>query len=120
LEQTEPVSILKDFRCWKDSLQKLTQFSQENNVLDVPAPNNNGFFERYMCFFDSPEGAGLDENEPFSSLETIVCRKNALQTSTQFSQGNNVLDAASCNLVPFCRRDRCDSSNQLKRPIWSK
>jgi hypothetical protein len=23
-------------------------------------------------------------------------------------------------LVAFRRRDRCDSSNQLKRPIWSK
>ena len=69
------------------------------------------FFERYMCFLDSPEGAGLDENEPFSSLKTVGCGKYALQRSTQFSQGNNVLDAASCNFVAFRRRDRCDSPN---------
>ena len=77
-------------------------------------------FERYMCSLDSPEGASLDENEPFSSLKTIGCRKYALQRSTQFSQGNNMLAAAPCNFVAFRWRDRCDSPNQLKRPTWSK
>jgi hypothetical protein len=43
LEQTEPVSTLKHISCWKYSFQKLTQFSQENNVLDAPASNNDGF-----------------------------------------------------------------------------
>jgi hypothetical protein len=30
------------------------------------------FFERYMCFFHSPEGAGLDENEPFLAWKLLV------------------------------------------------
>jgi hypothetical protein len=68
----------------------------------------------------------------FSLIGLIVTKRSSLplekyellgvlhSKTDSILQGNNVPDAASCNLVAFHRRDRCDSSNQLKRPIWSK
>jgi hypothetical protein len=32
-------------------LSKLTQFSKGKNMVDAPASNTDGFFERFMCFF---------------------------------------------------------------------
>jgi hypothetical protein len=46
LEQTEAISTLKHLSCRKDSFHKLTQFSEENNVLDVPASTTKGVFSR--------------------------------------------------------------------------
>jgi hypothetical protein len=49
LEQTEAISTLKHLSYMKDSFQKLTQFSQGNNVLDSTASNTHAFLSRYMC-----------------------------------------------------------------------
>jgi hypothetical protein len=38
---------------------------------------------------------------------------------TQFSQGNNVLDAAASNIDGILSRDTCVSLTQLNRTIWS-
>jgi hypothetical protein len=43
LEKTEPISTLKYLSSSKYSFQKLTPFSQGNNVLHVPAFNKYGF-----------------------------------------------------------------------------
>jgi hypothetical protein len=45
------MSTLKNLGCRKNTFQKVTQFSQLNNVLDASDSNTDGFlFERYMCF----------------------------------------------------------------------
>jgi hypothetical protein len=41
--------------CRKFSFQKLTQFSQGNNVLDVAASNTDAFLWRDTCFFSAAE-----------------------------------------------------------------
>jgi hypothetical protein len=41
--EIEPISTLKHLICRKYSFQKLTQFSQENNVLDATVSNIDGF-----------------------------------------------------------------------------
>jgi hypothetical protein len=54
LEQTEPISTLKNLSCRKYSFQKLCQFSQGNNVLDAPASNTSGFITR-DTYVSSPQ-----------------------------------------------------------------
>jgi hypothetical protein len=49
IKQTEPISTLKHLRCRKFSIQKLTQFSQGNNVLHAAASNPDGFLGRDTC-----------------------------------------------------------------------
>jgi hypothetical protein len=44
MAQTELFSNLKILICRMYSFQKLTQFSQGNNVLDAPAPKQMVFF----------------------------------------------------------------------------
>jgi hypothetical protein len=46
LEQIEPISTLKHPSGSLDSLQKLTQYLQGNNVPDVTASNTDGFLSR--------------------------------------------------------------------------
>jgi hypothetical protein len=56
LEQTEPISTLKNLSCRKYSFQEVTQFLQWNNVQDALTSNIDGFFlERFMCFFNWAE-----------------------------------------------------------------
>jgi hypothetical protein len=52
-------------------------------------------------------------------MKKLRCRKYSFQTLTQLSQGNNLLDAPASNTDGFLSRDTCDSSTQLKRPIWN-
>jgi hypothetical protein len=49
LEQTEPYIHLETSELQVDFLEKLTQFSLGNNVLDAPASNKDGFLLRYRC-----------------------------------------------------------------------
>jgi hypothetical protein len=49
LEQRKPISTLKNLSYRKYSCQKLTHFSQGNNVLDAPVPNTHGFLMRDTC-----------------------------------------------------------------------
>jgi hypothetical protein len=49
LEQSEPVSTLKNLSCRTYSIQKPTQYSQGNNGLHAPAPNRNDFLSRDTC-----------------------------------------------------------------------
>jgi hypothetical protein len=101
-------------------LQKLTQFLQENNVLDAPASNTDGFLLRDNSFFNLAEQAYLEQNKPFSTLKILLCWKYSFQKLTQFSQGNNVLDAPASSSLGFLWELTCVSSTQLIRPIWNK
>jgi hypothetical protein len=55
--------------------------------------------------------------ELFSTLKTEICWKYSFQKLTQFSQGNNVLDAAASNIDVILWRDTCVSLTQMNRPI---
>jgi hypothetical protein len=48
LAQIKPISTLKNLYCRKYAFQKLTKFSQGNNVLDAPDSNMNGYISRDM------------------------------------------------------------------------
>jgi hypothetical protein len=45
----QPIYTLKHISCRKFSFQKLTLFTQGNNLLDVPASNTVEFFLRDTC-----------------------------------------------------------------------
>jgi hypothetical protein len=60
--------------------------------------------------FNLPEYAFLEQNEPISTLTTVICRKYAFQILSQFSQANNVLDAPASNSDVFMSRDTSVSS----------
>jgi hypothetical protein len=65
------------------------------------------FFKGFICFFNLAEEAYLEQNEAFSTLETMICRKYSFQKLTQFSQGNNVLDAAAFSVEGFLWKGTC-------------
>jgi hypothetical protein len=47
----------------------------------------------------------LEQREPMSTLNHLSGRKSSFHKRTKFSQGNNVLDAPSCNTHGFLSRD---------------
>jgi hypothetical protein len=51
LEKAEPKFTMKHLSCKKDCFQKLTQFSQDNNVEDVHASNADVFLSRDTYIF---------------------------------------------------------------------
>jgi hypothetical protein len=61
----------------------------------------------------------LEEDEPFSTLKTVIFGKHFFPKLAQFSQGNNVLDAPASTTHEFLSRDTCVSSTQLNRSIWN-
>jgi hypothetical protein len=65
--------------------------------------------------------AGLfGANRPISTLKTVNCGKYFIHTLSQFSQGNNALDAPDSNIEDFPCRDKCFSSNQWNKSTCSK
>jgi hypothetical protein len=87
LEETEPISTLKNLNCRKNTFQKLPNFSKGNHVLDASASNTNGFFLGTHMFLNTAEYADLEEREPISTREKLHCRKYSFQKLTQFPQG---------------------------------
>jgi hypothetical protein len=85
--------------------EKLTQFSQGNNVLDATASTTNGFLLRETCFINLAEYPYLEQREPISTLKNTSGQKNSFQKLTQLSQGNNVLGASASNTYGFLSRD---------------
>jgi hypothetical protein len=73
-----------------------------------------------MYFFNSPEYAYLEETEPISTLKNLSCRKYSFQKLTQFSLGNNVLDAPASNTISFLLRETDVSSTQLNSLFGAK
>jgi hypothetical protein len=72
-----------------------------------------------MCVEILAVYAHLEEDEPFTNLKTVICRKRFFQKLTQFPQGNNVLDDPFSTTHEFLSRDTCISSTHLNRPIWN-
>jgi hypothetical protein len=62
----------------------------------------------------------MENIEPISTLKSVICRKYIFQKLTQFSQGNNVLDASAPNIGVSLWRDVCVSSTQMNSPTWNK
>jgi hypothetical protein len=48
-----------------------------------------------MCFFNSAEGAYLEESEPILTMKNVSHRKYPCAKHTQFSQGKNMLHATA-------------------------
>jgi hypothetical protein len=59
----------------------------------------------------------VEQTELISTLKQLIWMMHFFQKLTQFSQRNNVLDAAATNIDGFLWRDTCVSSTQLNRPI---
>jgi hypothetical protein len=115
-ESNRAYFLVKHLSCRKYSLQKLSQFSQRNNVLDSTASNIEGFISRYPCNSSTSFGA----NRAFSTLKTMICRKYFFQKLAQFSQENNELHASASKTNGFFSRTTCVSSTQLNTPAWNK
>jgi hypothetical protein len=60
-----------------------------------------------MCFFPLAEQAYLEQNDPFSTLKILICRKCSFQKQTQFSQGNSLLDALPLTQMVSFERHMC-------------
>jgi hypothetical protein len=58
-----------------------------------------------MCSFYLAEKAYLQQNEPFSTLKTMVCMMHTFQKLAQFSQGKKMLHPAASNIDGFLWRD---------------
>jgi hypothetical protein len=87
----------------------LIQFSHKNIVVAAHASKMHGFLKGFIGFFHLAEEAYLNQNEPLSVLKTLVCTRYSFQTHTQFSQGNDVLDATASNTKGFLLRASCIS-----------
>jgi hypothetical protein len=70
-----------------------------------------------MFSFNLPEKADLEQIGPISTLKHLSCKKYSFQNLNQFSQGNNMLDAAVSNIPDFLWRDTCVSSTQPIGPV---
>jgi hypothetical protein len=109
------------FWCAWSTLQKLNQFSQRNNVLDAASPNVVGFPWRDTCVCSYQLNTPIWSYRAYLQLEHQSCRKYSFHNLTQFSQGNNVLDAAASNIEGLLWRGEVHvSSIQANRPIRSK
>jgi hypothetical protein len=60
----------------------------------------------------------LKQNEHFSNLKAVIFWQYFFQKLTEFTLGNNVLDAPASNTDGFVWRDTCVPSKKQKRPIW--
>jgi hypothetical protein len=120
MQQNEPFFILKTMTCRNYSFQNLTQFSQENNVLDAAASNIDGFLSRDTCVSLTQKNRLIWRKDRFSPPENCDCRKYSFPKLTQFSQGENALDSPASNIDGILYRDKCVSSTYLNRSIWSK
>jgi hypothetical protein len=86
----------------KYSSQKLTQFSQCNNVLHAPATQYNGFLSRDTCISSTQLNRPISIKMSFSPPWNLwFCRHYSFQTLFQLSQWNNGLDTTGCNMGSF-------------------
>jgi hypothetical protein len=79
LQAVEPVSTLKTMICRKCSFQKLSPFSQGNNIRDAPVSHTHGFRGQINVFPQLNRIVLLKQNETFSNLKVQICRKYSFQ-----------------------------------------
>jgi hypothetical protein len=112
------MSTLKNLTCRKNTFQKVTQFSQINNVLDAPDSNTDGFFfSRDTCVFQLSCICLFGTKRAYLHIENPKLHEEFLSKKCQFLQGNNVLVVPGSYTSGFISRDTYVSSAQLNRPI---
>jgi hypothetical protein len=67
----KPITTLKHLLCRKYSIQKVTQFSQRNNVLGAVASGINGFLWRDSCVSSTHENRPIKEHQSLSAPRNI-------------------------------------------------
>jgi hypothetical protein len=107
LEQNETNSTWNNQSCRKYYFQKLSQFSQGNNVVPAAASNIDGCFCNGTWVSSTLEKAYFHQMEPITALNNLSSRNFAIQKQTQFSHGNNVLHAPASNTLGFLSEDTC-------------
>jgi hypothetical protein len=80
------------------SFQKLTQFSQRNNVLDAPASNPDGFLSTDTYVLSLSWIGILETKCPFLHHERYDSQEVFLSKLSQFSHENNLLDAPASKM----------------------
>jgi hypothetical protein len=98
LEQNVRFYPLKTLVGRQYSLQKLTQFSLANNMLDGLACNLEGFLSRDTCVSSTHLNSLFGANSMFLPLENHDEQAGFISKNTQFSQGNNMLNAPPSNI----------------------
>jgi hypothetical protein len=67
--------LLETWSCRKYSFQKVTQLSQGNNILDVPASNTGGFLSRDTRVTSAQHNRPMQQTESISTLKHLSCRR---------------------------------------------
>jgi hypothetical protein len=93
--------------CRKYFFQKLSQFTQGKNVLDVPAFTTDGFLWRVTCVSSTYLNRSIWNKMNISSSGKVWLQNYFFQKSIPFSQGNNVLDAPASKTEVFLWRYIC-------------
>jgi hypothetical protein len=70
-------------------------------VLDAPASKTDVFLWTDTFFSSNELKLHIWNKMSLSPLKTLISRKYSFQKPTQFSQGNNVLDAPACKKDVF-------------------
>jgi hypothetical protein len=109
---------LKTMICMK-YLLKLTHLTEKNGI-DDPDCTHMVFNQEINLFVNSFEKAYLEKNEPFPTLNCLICRKVFFQKLPHLSNWRNVLDTAASNIGGFHCRVTCLPSTQLNRTDWCK
>jgi hypothetical protein len=101
-------------------VEKLTQFSQGNNVLDGHASNTDGNLWRGTCASSTQLNSHIwNEESPSAPSETNDARSIPFKL-TLLSQGKIVLHAAASNTHGFLWRDTHVPTTQLNRALLNK
>jgi hypothetical protein len=103
--QNELFSTLKTLFFRKYSFQKLTNFSQKNNMLDSEASNQRVFFGEIHEFLKVSWMCPFAAYTAYFLLKHLRYRLYYFKKLTKFSQWNNVLDAAAAYIDGFFGRD---------------
>jgi hypothetical protein len=78
--------------------QKLTQFSQGNNLLNAPASNTDGFLLRDTCVSSTYCIGLLKKKMTFLRLENSDLQEVFHSKTNSITQGNNVVNAVTSNI----------------------
>jgi hypothetical protein len=120
MEQNELFSTLKIVICRTCSFQNVTQFSQGNNMLYIPASKIYSFLLRDRSVSSTHLNRPIWNKRGYLHLENPWLQKYSLDKLAEFSKEFSVLDVPASDTNCFLLRDTCASSTQLNRPIWNK
>jgi hypothetical protein len=93
--EQKPNSTFKNVSCRKDFFQKLTKFSQGNNVLYGAASNRDGFLWRDTCVSSTQLNRPIRIKRPYPDLETtnleevLLKKANSILIGKQCARGSS-------------------------------